>query len=159
MFKIKYFWWNQKRSSLGEFDFVIICQFLSFAKLFIQNGFFFKYFSYNSKNWLFFLTIVRKYVMNNKFKEILKSLRIENNVTQPQLATAIGVSNGLISLWENGLREPTMSNLIVLLFSWAWRLRWFLHTCIKTFLLTNITLSNFKSFDFKYIIPKKKKQC
>lgn len=52
--------------------------------------------------------------MNNKFKEILKSLRIENNVTQPQLATAIGVSNGLISLWENGLREPTMSNLIVL---------------------------------------------
>ena len=62
----------------------------------------------------FFLLLWENNVINNKFKEILKLLRIENNVTQPQLATAIGVSNGLISLWENGLREPTMSNLIVL---------------------------------------------
>lgn len=52
--------------------------------------------------------------MKNGFKENLKLLRLENNITQPKLATAIGVSSGLISLWENGLREPTMSNLIAL---------------------------------------------
>ena len=31
-----------------------------------------------------------------------------------ELATQINVSKGIISLWENGLREPKLSNLIVL---------------------------------------------
>lgn len=50
----------------------------------------------------------------NKFAEILKSLRVERNVGQVDLAKAIGVSKGIISLWETGLREPNMHSLIVL---------------------------------------------
>ena len=53
-------------------------------------------------------------VYQNKFKTILKELRIENNLGQVELATAIGVSKGAISLWENGLREPNMYSLILL---------------------------------------------
>ena len=53
-------------------------------------------------------------VYENKFKTILKELRIENNLGQVELATAIGVSKGVISLWENGLREPNMYSLILL---------------------------------------------
>lgn len=52
--------------------------------------------------------------MENKFKDILKMLRLEANVGQVELAKAIGVSNGIISLWESGKREPTMSSLISL---------------------------------------------
>ncbi len=50
----------------------------------------------------------------NKFKNILKELRIERNLGQVELAKAIGVSKGIISLWENGLREPSMYCLISL---------------------------------------------
>lgn len=52
--------------------------------------------------------------MGNKFKDILKMLRQEANIGQVELAKAIGVSNGIISLWESGKREPTMSSLISL---------------------------------------------
>lgn len=52
--------------------------------------------------------------MENKFKNILKSLRMENNISQIELANKIGVSKGIISLWENGLREPNMYSLILL---------------------------------------------
>ena len=51
---------------------------------------------------------------DNLFKENFKSLRIEKGIGQVELAKQIGVSKGLISLWENGLREPTMSSLIAL---------------------------------------------
>lgn len=50
----------------------------------------------------------------NRFKDILKELRTERNLGQVELAKAIGVSKGVISLWENGLREPTMYSLILL---------------------------------------------
>lgn len=50
----------------------------------------------------------------NKFKDILKELRMERNLGQVELAKEIGVSKGVISLWENGLREPTMYSLILL---------------------------------------------
>lgn len=50
----------------------------------------------------------------NKFKDILKSLRKEKHMGQVELANKIGVSKGIISLWENGLREPNMSSLILL---------------------------------------------
>ena len=52
--------------------------------------------------------------MGNKniFKENLKILRQEKNIGQVELAKHIGVSKGIISLWENGLREPNMSSLI-----------------------------------------------
>ena len=50
----------------------------------------------------------------NKFKDNLKELRREKNLGQVDLAKAIGVSKGVISLWENGLREPNMYSLILL---------------------------------------------
>ncbi len=50
--------------------------------------------------------------MNNYFGEKLKELRTEKNVGQVELAKAINVSKGIISLWENGLREPKLSNLV-----------------------------------------------
>ena len=52
--------------------------------------------------------------MENKFAEILKELRTEKGIGQAQLARSIGVSNGIVSLWENKKREPTMSSLIAL---------------------------------------------
>lgn len=50
----------------------------------------------------------------DKFSEILKELRTAAGIGQVALAKELGVSKGIISLWENGLREPTMSNLISL---------------------------------------------
>lgn len=50
----------------------------------------------------------------NKFKDILKELRNELGIGQVELAKAVGVSKGVISLWENGLREPNMYSLIML---------------------------------------------
>lgn len=52
--------------------------------------------------------------MENKFKDILKMLRKERNIGQIELAKELGVSKGIISLWENGLREPNMYSLIQL---------------------------------------------
>ena len=49
-----------------------------------------------------------------KFPERLKELRAEKNLGQEALAQVLGLSHGIISLWENGLREPKMSNLILL---------------------------------------------
>ena len=50
--------------------------------------------------------------MENKFKNNLKLLRQEQGIGQVELAKKLGVSKGIISLWENGLREPSMSSLI-----------------------------------------------
>ncbi len=50
----------------------------------------------------------------NAFSENLKMLREERKIGQVQLAEAIGVSKGVISLWENGHREPTLTSLIAL---------------------------------------------
>ena len=52
--------------------------------------------------------------MKNSFCENFKYLRQEKNIGQVQLAKELGVSKGIISMWENGLREPTMSSLILL---------------------------------------------
>lgn len=52
--------------------------------------------------------------MKNVFKDNLKSLRMEAGIGQVELARKIGVSKGIISLWENGLREPNMTSLILL---------------------------------------------
>ena len=46
--------------------------------------------------------------MENNFGYRLKELRVENNIGQVELAKAINVSKGIISLWENGLREPKL---------------------------------------------------
>ncbi len=50
----------------------------------------------------------------NVFKENLKNLRIEHKLGQVELAKKLGVSKGIISLWENGLREPNMTSLILI---------------------------------------------
>ena len=50
----------------------------------------------------------------NKFKDNLKELRLEKKLGQIELANALGVSKGIISLWENGLREPNMYSLIMI---------------------------------------------
>ena len=52
--------------------------------------------------------------MENAFAKILKELRTEKGLGQVELAKAVSVSKGVISLWENGLREPGMNSLIVL---------------------------------------------
>lgn len=52
--------------------------------------------------------------MKNQFAEVLKELRTARGLGQVELAKYIGVSKGCISLWENGLREPTLSSLIAL---------------------------------------------
>ena len=52
--------------------------------------------------------------MDNIFKERLKELRQEKQIGQVELSKMLNVSHGIISLWENGLREPSMSSLIVL---------------------------------------------
>lgn len=52
--------------------------------------------------------------MDNLFGEKLKELRIEKGVGQIALAKALNVSKGIISLWENGQREPKLSNLVLI---------------------------------------------
>ncbi len=64
-----------------------------------------KHISYKSDN---------NILMKNYFKDNLKYLRTEKGIGQVELAKNIGVSKAVISFWENGLREPTMSNLIAL---------------------------------------------
>ena len=46
------------------------------------------------------------------FAERLKDLRTEKRIGQIELADKLQVSRGIISLWENGLREPTLSSLV-----------------------------------------------
>lgn len=41
--------------------------------------------------------------------ETIKNARIEKNLTQPQLAKLVGVSAGMISIWENNINEPKAS--------------------------------------------------
>lgn len=43
--------------------------------------------------------------------ETIKALRIEKGLTQLQLAKMVGVSNGMISIWENNVNEPKASYL------------------------------------------------
>ena len=50
--------------------------------------------------------------MMNNFAQNLKTLRLLNGLSQPALAKALQVSNGMISFWENGIYEPTASNII-----------------------------------------------
>ncbi len=48
------------------------------------------------------------------FKERLKELRIEKNLTQDKLAKLIGMSKMTISHWESGYCEPSIAQLIML---------------------------------------------
>lgn len=52
--------------------------------------------------------------MNKIFAERLKELRLEKNIGQVELAKKLNLSKGIISLWENDLREPKLSNLVAI---------------------------------------------
>ena len=52
--------------------------------------------------------------MENKFALRLKELRQDRGIGQIELAKKLEVSKGIISLWENGQREPNMYSLIKL---------------------------------------------
>ncbi len=52
--------------------------------------------------------------METEFRQNLLALRRERGIGQVELAKAIGVSKGIISLWENGLREPSLESLVSL---------------------------------------------
>lgn len=52
--------------------------------------------------------------MENNFAQNLSYLRKERKLGQVELARNINASKGIISLWENGQREPTLSYLIAL---------------------------------------------
>ncbi len=41
-------------------------------------------------------------------------MRSEKKLSQPDLAKLVGVSKGMISFWENGVNEPTITNLVKL---------------------------------------------
>lgn len=65
--------------------------------------------------------------------EKIKELRLENELTQPDLAKLVGVSNGTISFWENGLSTPR--------FNYVKKLAESLGTTLE-FLLEETTLNN-----------------
>ncbi len=50
----------------------------------------------------------------SKFSERLKELRLENGLTQIQLADEVGLSDAAIGLWENNKRVPNLDAVIVL---------------------------------------------
>lgn len=43
------------------------------------------------------------------FNEKIKELRKEKNLTQKELAKALGYNQSMISFWEKGINEPTES--------------------------------------------------
>ena len=49
-----------------------------------------------------------------EFKKILKDLRQGRNLSQMDLALALGISQSAIAKWETGRTEPTASALILL---------------------------------------------
>ena len=48
------------------------------------------------------------------FGERLKYLRLEKNLGQIQLAKELDVGKSIISSWERGICEPTLSKLIAI---------------------------------------------
>ena len=52
--------------------------------------------------------------MNNLFAEQFHALRVERNIGQVQLAKELDVGKSIISYWEQGKSEPTLSKLIAI---------------------------------------------
>ncbi|MBQ4052871.1 MAG: helix-turn-helix transcriptional regulator [Clostridia bacterium] len=48
------------------------------------------------------------------FRERLKELRMERNITQQELGNLVNMSKMAISHWEKGHSEPSLSQLIIL---------------------------------------------
>lgn len=47
-----------------------------------------------------------------KFKERLKEIRLEKELSQSKLAEKLGVDFRTISNWENGVRKPDIDKLV-----------------------------------------------
>ncbi|HAJ77600.1 MAG TPA: XRE family transcriptional regulator [Clostridiales bacterium] len=52
--------------------------------------------------------------MKVNFSENLKMLRLQNNVTQQDIAELCKTTTATVSRWENGVNEPDIYNLILL---------------------------------------------
>ncbi len=52
--------------------------------------------------------------MENKFGERLRTLRQERGLGQVQLARELDVGKSIVSLWERGECEPTLSKLVAI---------------------------------------------
>ena len=52
--------------------------------------------------------------MKVNFSENLKMLRLQNNVTQQDIAKLCKTTTATVSRWENGVNEPDIYNLILL---------------------------------------------
>lgn len=50
--------------------------------------------------------------MRETFGQRLRYLRLEKHLSQPELALEIGVGKSIISAWELGKAEPTLSNAV-----------------------------------------------
>lgn len=48
------------------------------------------------------------------FKDIIKGLRTENNLSQLQLAKNLNLERYIVSNWEQGRNEPSIEDLIML---------------------------------------------
>ena len=46
--------------------------------------------------------------------QAIRAARVNRGLTQGELAALIGVSQGAISFWENGMESPTVAHLIAL---------------------------------------------
>lgn len=43
---------------------------------------------------------------------MIKDLRIKSGMSQADLATTLGVSQQMVSQWENGIKHPRVNNLL-----------------------------------------------
>lgn len=50
----------------------------------------------------------------NTFKDKLKELRLERNISQKELGDFLNMSKMAISHWESGHSEPSIAQLIIL---------------------------------------------
>lgn len=41
--------------------------------------------------------------------QTIKTLRLAKGLTQSEIAALVGVSNGMVSIWENDINEPKAS--------------------------------------------------
>lgn len=67
-----------------------------------------------SREQAFFPKLWENINMNDTFAQRLRYLRSEQGIGQIALARAIGVGKSIISQWELGRCEPTLSKLILL---------------------------------------------
>lgn len=52
--------------------------------------------------------------MKDNFGERLRALRLEKGIGQVQLANELDVGKSIVSLWELGKCEPTLSKLVAI---------------------------------------------